>query len=267
MNNSKRIQYSALLALAVIAFGLAGLALTSSRGAGDVGRTVTAIPPAATETSTAAAATTPTPTVLAQRLKIQLPAEPVLLILGDSYTAGVGANRPDRGWAYRVAETLGYPTNIDGMAGTGFASGGDVRDGLALRFSDRMQKIADNPNFVPNVLILQGGNNESLISSPDEIESATALTIESTRKLWPGVQVVVFGPSAPQPLSKELRAANSAVRAGAAAAVAPFIDADEAGWFTSVNSPGLSFDGSDVNTAGHQYISEKFLESWASLVQ
>nr|WP_246224010.1 hypothetical protein [Pseudarthrobacter psychrotolerans] len=60
---------------------------------------------------------------------------------------------------------------------------------------------------------------------------------------------------------------NSAVRAGAAAASAPFIDAYEAGWFTRANSPGFDFDGAHPNTAGHAHLAEKFLESWATLVQ
>ncbi|WP_066293787.1 SGNH/GDSL hydrolase family protein [Arthrobacter sp. B6] len=261
------IKYGALFLLAVVAFGVAGIALTNPRGAGEVVIPVTASSQAATPTATATPSPTPTATATAQRLGIQLPVEPVLLILGDSYTAGVGAAPADQGWAYLVAGSLGYPTNIEGEPGTGFAWGGGAQDELALEYEVRLQTIAEDPSFVPNLLILQGGQNDSLISNSEEIKRATAQTIESARRFWPGVQVVVLGPSAPQPFAEELTAANTAVRAGAEAANAPFIDAYEAGWFTDANSPGFDFDGAHVNTAGHAHIAEKFLESWATLTQ
>jgi acyl-CoA thioesterase I len=269
MNKHEWIKYAALFVLAVAAFGVAAIALMNPRGPGDAVPTVSL--PAATPTATASLAPTPTPTptatATARQPGIELPAEPVLLILGDSYTAGVGADQPDQGWANLVAGQLGYPTNIDGVPGTGFAWGGGEQDELGGEYEVRLQDTAANPAFVPNVLILQGGQNDSRIPNPEEVEAATAQTIEAARRFWPGVQVVVLGPSAPQPVAEELRAVNSAVRAGAAAANAPYINAVEAGWFTSTNSPDFNFDGTHVNTAGHAYLAEKFLESWARLTQ
>ena len=224
-----------------------------------------AVTPTAAATPTAAPTPTATATATAQRLGVQLPAEPVLLILGDSYTASEGAARTDQGWAYVVAGALGYPTNIDGEPGTGFAWGGGAQDEVGLEYEVRLQAIAEDPAFVPNLLILQGGQNDSLITDPEEIKTATAQTIEAARRLWPGVQVVVLGPTAPQPFAGELRATNSAVRAGAETARAPFVDAAEGGWFTDANSPGFDFDGGHPNTAGHAHIAEKFLEAWATL--
>ncbi|MET3164387.1 UNVERIFIED_ORG: lysophospholipase L1-like esterase [Arthrobacter sp. UYEF10] len=262
MTRREWIKYGALFLLAVAAFGVAGIALTNPRGPGDAVSPMPASSPAATPTTA-----TPAPTATVQQLKIQLSTQPVLLILGDSYTAGVGADQPGKGWAYLVADSLGYPANIDGVGGTGFAWGGGPQDNQAREYEVRLREIAANPSFVPNVLILQGGQNDALITSPDEIRTATARTIETARRLWPGVQVIVLGPSAPQPLAEELQGVNSAVRAGAAAAGAPFIDAYEAGWFTGANSPGFDFDGAHPNTAGHAHLAEKFLESWATLIQ
>ncbi|MGY4543922.1 acyl-CoA thioesterase-1 [Arthrobacter sp. UYNi723] len=269
MTKQEWFKYGALFLLAVAAFGVAGIALTNPRAPGEAVSPVTASSQVATATPTPTATATPAPTATAtaQQLKIQLPARPVLLILGDSYTAGDGADRPDQGWAYLVADSLGYPTNIDGEGGTGFAWGGGPQDNGVREYEVRLREAAADPRFVPNVLILQGGQNDALITSPDEIQSATAQTVEAARTLWPGVQVVVLGPSAPQPLAEELQGVNSAVRAGAAAAGAPFIDAYEAGWFTGANSPGFDFDGAHPNTAGHAHLAEKFLESWATLTQ
>ncbi len=270
-NITKRewIQYGALFVLAVVAFGVAALALMNPRAGETAGTVVPVSRPAVTPTPTptASPAPTPTPTAAARRLGLELPARPVLLIMGDSYTAGVGAAPADQGWAYLVAGSLGYPTNIDGVPGTGFVWGGGAQDNRGLEYEVRLKAIAEDPRFVPNLLILQGGQNDALLDNPDEIRAATAQTIESARRFWPGVQVVVLGPSAPQPIAEEMRASNSAVRAGAAAANAPFIDAYEAGWFTAANSPGFNADGVHPNTAGHAYLAEKFLAAWAALTE
>ncbi|MCO4276550.1 GDSL-type esterase/lipase family protein [Pseudarthrobacter sp. HLT3-5] len=188
MTKQEWIKYGALFLLAVAAFGVAGIALTNPRGPDEAASPVTASSPVATPTATASP--TPTATATAQQLKIQLPAQPVLLILGDSYTAGDGADRPGQGWAYVVAGSLGYPTNIDGVGGTGFAWGGGAQDNEAREYEVRLREAAEDPGFVPNVLILQGGQNDALITSPDEIQTATAQTIEAARRLWPGVQVI-----------------------------------------------------------------------------
>lgn len=259
------ITYGALFLLAVVAFGVAGIVLTNPRGPGDAAGPV----PASSPVATPAATVTPAPTAAAtaQPLKIRLPAEPVLLIVGDSYTAGVGADPPGKGWACLVANSLGYPAKIDGEGGTGFAWGGGPQGNRGREYEVRLREIAADPRFVPNVLILQGGQNDALNTSPDKIQTATAKTIEASRTFWPGVQVIVLGPSAPQPLAEKLQDANNAVRAGAAAAGAPFIDAYRAGWFTAANSPGFDFDGAHPNNAGHAHLAEKFLEAWAGLIR
>ena len=271
------MKYAALAVLAVLAFGVAALALMNPGGLGGAAEplpasiqvaTPAASPaPSAPAFPTATAAPTSTPTATAPPAGIELPAEPVVLILGDSYTAGDGADSPDQGWAYLVANALGYPTNIDGVGGTGFAWGGGAQDELGGEYELRLQQIAATPSFVPNVLILQGGQNDAQIPVPEEIKAATTQTILAARRFWPGIQVVVLGPSAPQPLAEELRPTNTAVRAGAEAAGAPFVDAVDAGWFTTANSPGFDADGAHPNSAGHAYIAEKFLESWAALTQ
>lgn len=277
MTRQEWIRYGALLVLAVVAFGVAALAVMNTRGPGDAAGTATATPaasPSATATPSASATPGPTPTATqtaaasAQPLKIRIPAQPVLLIVGDSYTAGDGADRVDQGWAYLVAGELGFPANIDAIGGTGFVWGGGSRDDRGQEYGVRLRGIAaTTPAFVPNLLILQGGQNDALSNNPAAIQSATTETIELARTLWPGVQVVVLGPSAPQPLADYLRDANNAVRAGAAAANAPFIDAYGAGWFTAANSQEFYADGAHVNTAGHRYLADRFLAAWNTLVQ
>lgn len=257
-NVSKRqwIVYGGLSALAAAAFGVSGVAL-ANENALPVARPVASV--------NASAPTKAIPTATAAPLKITLPADPRMLILGDSYTAGVGADDLSHGWANVVAGKLGYPAKIDGVGGTGFVWGGGAADDLGREYVVRLKEVADDNSFVPNILILQGGQNDSLTNNMEAVETATAQTIQSARKFWPGIQVLVLGPSAPMPLAEDLRGVNSAIRAGAATAKAPFIEAIESGWFTNANSAEFNFDGSHVNTAGHRYIADKFLASWAAL--
>lgn len=194
---------------------------------------------------------------------ITIPAGPRLQIVGDSYSAGVGAKAPESGWATIVAESLGYPYEIDGVGGTGFAWGGGENGEANRQYSVRLEELAAG-DFDPNLLILQGGQNDSRLDD-SEITAAVTATIEQARELWPGVQVVVMGPSAPQPLASNLRNASNAVEAGAEAAAAPFVNPIDEDWFTMQNSPGFDFDGSHVNDGGHAHIAQEFLEDWATI--
>jgi acyl-CoA thioesterase-1 len=257
MGTRQWMKYGGLAALALAALGVSTVALMppTPPAPGAVQNVIASSPASATAT----------PTVTTAPVKIKLPAAPRLLIVGDSYTAGEGAYGPSAGWAFLVADRLGYPSLVDGVGGTGFAWGGGAADNLGREYAVRLQEAADDASFVPNVLILQGGQNDSAAKNMNDVETETAQTIELARKLWPGIQIVVFGPSAPLPLAADMRGVNSAIRAGAATAKVPFIDASESGWFTDANSPGFDFDGSHVNTAGHRYIADKFLAAWASV--
>lgn len=256
MSKQNVVKYGGLAALAAVALGVSGVALSNARPPSE-GVVATTLSPSPAQT----AAPKPAPAAL----KIKLPADPRLLFVGDSYTAGVGADNPAQGWANVAARALGYPFRVDGVGGTGFAWGGGSSDDLGREYAVRLEEAAADGSFAPNVVILQGGQNDSLAKNDAAVTAAVKGTVDKARKLWPGAQVVVLGPSAPLPLAADLRGVNGSVRAGAAAAKAPFIDANEAGWFTNTNSEGFNFDGSHVNTAGHRYIADKFLVAWDTI--
>ncbi|HET7784259.1 MAG TPA: SGNH/GDSL hydrolase family protein, partial [Arthrobacter sp.] len=125
------LKYGGHFVLAVLAVGVAAIALMGPPNPDQAGPAAAtrsaATPSAAVPTVTTSVAPSPTGTAAPATggtPGIELPAEPVLLILGDSSTAGVGADQPDQGWAYLVAAELGYPATVDGAGGTGFAWGG-----------------------------------------------------------------------------------------------------------------------------------------------
>ena len=251
--NKKRFGHIGLAALAAATVGVSAFALTSQPAPGQ--SVVIAGP--------SISAATPTATVAPA--KVTLPTDPRLLFVGDSYTAGVGADQPNQSWAYLAAQDLKYPFRVDGVGGTGFAWGGGAKDDMGREYSVRLKEAAKRTDFAPNVVILQGGQNDSLAKNNTAVQAAVKQTIEEARQLWPNAQVIVQGPSAPLPLAADLRGVNTAVRAGAADAKAPFIDANTEGWFNNSNSKAMNFDGAHVNQAGHRLIADKFLAAWAKI--
>ena len=196
---------------------------------------------------------------LSARAKIEVPADPNLLIMGDSYTQGFGAaDEAAQGWAPLVREGLGWNGTIDGIGGTGWTWGG-ADDGIdPNKYTDRIARLASD-GYTPNVIIFQGGQNDYRVPFA-EITDTVANTIDQARTAWPGVQVIVMGPSAPMPLGETTLGANNAIVAGALRANAAIINPLARQWFTAENSPLYAFaDGAHLNTAGHRYLADKVL--------
>ena len=196
-----------------------------------------------------------------ERIKITVPANPRLLIVGDSYSAGTGATDPAKSWANTVGQRLGWDYRVDAIGGTGWTwGGGEIGDGPD-RFPERIQRDGADNSFEPNIVFIQGGQNDYR-SGAAGISNAVRDSIDIARVEWPDAQVVIFGPAAPMPLGAELSGINSAVRRGAFMARAGMIDAT--GWLTRENSGQFAApDGSHVNDAGHAFLAEKFLEEFA----
>lgn len=220
--------------------------------------------PAATSASAPEGATAmASPTAKAP--KISVPANASVLIVGDSYTEGVGADNKQQGWAHVAGAALNLSPRIDGVGGTGFAWGGGADNSEGRQYSVRLRAIAAEQTITPDVLILQGGQNDSLLRDDQEVSKAVTSTVDEARNLWPNLQVLVMGPSAPEPLATNLIGTNAAVREGAANAGVPFIDAAGEHWFTAQNSESFHTDGNHVNTAGHKLIADNFSAHWQEL--
>lgn len=191
-----------------------------------------------------------------------MPAEPRLLILGDSYTLGTNAKPTTDGYAYRLSRNLGWPTEVDGVANTGFTWGGGGNGDEGNDYINRILRRADAGSFVPNVLFMQGGQNDHR-AEPTDLFNKVAETIDTAREAWPGIQIIVMGPSQPMPGGKLLQRVSSPIGQAAGAAKVPFISPLNGRWFTDKNSPGYYGDenGSSLNNAGHAYLAGKILEA------
>lgn len=193
--------------------------------------------------------------------KLEIPEAAEVVIIGDSYTLGTGAaDRPTGGWAPRVAAAEGWNATIRGIGGTGFTWGGGTDGTDGDQFINRVNELAADPAIAPDLVIIQGGQNDYR-ATPDELEAATTETVTAAKAAWPEAEMVVFGPTAPKPLVDSLGRMSRPIGRGAVAAGAFYIDPITEGWITDENSPGFDFDKAHVNDAGHEYLASRFEEA------
>ncbi|MCA0144879.1 SGNH/GDSL hydrolase family protein [Blastococcus sp. LR1] len=194
--------------------------------------------------------------------RLTLPADPRLLIFGDSYTTGFGAEPATDGWAYEAIEQLGWPSLRSGAGGTGYTTGSEQDSRTYL---ERLQEVISAGELAPNVVVFQGGLNDSRATT-GEIADAVQATIGAAQQAWPDAVIVVVGPAAPEPLDSALAPIDDGVRAGVSRTDAIYISPLSEDWFTEANSEQYAFtDGSHLNSEGHAYFAERFLVEFREL--
>lgn len=193
-----------------------------------------------------------------------IPEGPRMLIIGDSYSEGIGADDPESdNWARLAADhyaELGWDTEIDGAGGTGWINGA----GGPNTYGERLERAADE-DFVPDILVLQGGLND-YETAPPQVGDAVAESIEQAREQWPGVRVVVFASTVPYPLSEEAEPLTSAISAAAAGVGAPVIDPFAENWMTADTADEYTAgDGTHLTTAGYAYVADRFIADFSPM--
>ena len=191
-----------------------------------------------------------------------MPARPRLLILGDSYTEGYAASPPSKGYAVLVGESLGWPTDVDGVGGTGFTYGGP--GGGDDDYVTRIERYVASSRFDPNVIVLEGSQND--YRSVGAITGRVVTAVKTLRAAYPEARIVLFGPAAPEPLMSQLGPIDRADRAAADELRIPYISPYQGQWFTTDNTATYGFeDGAHLNTAGHAYLAKRFLDEFRPL--
>ena len=176
-----------------------------------------------------------------------------VLILGDSYTQGFGSDdETAEGYAYVLAESMGWDATVDGVGGSGF-TWGDA--------NSYPSRIPTHAALSPDLVILQGGQND-FRAEPVELRGAVTESINLVESLWPDAQILIIGPAAPEPLGSNLAPTSEAIGAAARAQNVPYIDPVTADWFTDANSPEYAYeDGAHLNTEGHAYMASRIIEA------
>lgn len=113
-----------------------------------------------------------------------------ILIIGDSYTAGVGlptytdpANPPAESYG-RLLQTTGVNIDIYASPGAGFYWVGDRGN-----FEDCLERWEGNKNSITDIYILGGSNDYSFAPNEQVLQSQIILTCNTARELYPNAQI------------------------------------------------------------------------------
>ena len=90
---------------------------------------------------------------------------PSLVVVGASFTAGVGSGDPDRSWAVALANTLHWNAVVYGVAGAGYVRSGAGRQGPVAAEIGRVRL----PSLQPALVIVQAGHDD--IGIPVRLET------------------------------------------------------------------------------------------------
>ncbi len=119
---------------------------------------------------------------------------PLLVVLGASFTAGVGAPGPADSWAVRLAELIRWRAVTLGVPGIGYTRQGVDDLGPLSRILDRLDLAALHPAFI----VIQAGHNDWRVPAAVEAEHVADL-VGRLRKEAPAARLAfltVFSPHA-----------------------------------------------------------------------
>lgn len=186
---------------------------------------------------------------------------PVVMFLGDSYTAGGPQSTPATTYAADTAKILGWQVIVGGRGGTGFATPGRAKEPFPLLFE---RQLAWRP--APDMLIVAGGHNDRR-TPPAHVGIAARDLLSRVRARWPGTHLVLIGPlwgtGTPEPSVLGIRDALHGV---AGELGIPFIDPLREHWVTgdlrtgTGNAPKYILDDRVHPTPeGHRYIATRLV--------
>jgi lysophospholipase L1-like esterase len=187
---------------------------------------------------------------------------PVVMVLGDSYTAGIGAMPPEKSYAAEAARQLGWQIIIGGYRGTGFVAPCHIGKTFTTLYDE---ELAWRP--APDLVVVSGGHNDSS-KTPALVGTAAQRLLTKIKQRWPGTSVVLLGPmwgGDPPPAALSIR---DTVRSAAASVQVPFIDPLQEKWITgnvkrgTGNAPQyIRHDGVHPNDAGSRYLGMRFVSA------
>lgn len=179
---------------------------------------------------------------------------PIVVFLGDSYTAGVGASDKALGWASLVGEAEGWRVRNLARGGTGYAARVTGEAAPAACGRDECpafgEMAREGASLVPDIVIVSGGRND-IGQTP--VDADVADFFDTLSAAYPGSRIYVTdvlwhdqAPDAVQELSRVVEA--DAQRVGAV-----WLDigqplAGDSGLFAP--------DGVHPNDAGHEAIAQ-----------
>jgi len=116
----------------------------------------------------------------------RLPSRPLTVVVGASFTAGVGASSPTLSWAYLLAGYLGWRAMVRGVPGAGYVRVG--KDGMGP--IGRLLSEADLFRAHPSLVVIQAGHDD--IGEPlSLIARQETADLEFIRKQASGARIAI----------------------------------------------------------------------------
>lgn len=190
------------------------------------------------------------------------PLRPRVLIFGDSYTQGWGAETPRAGYAYRVGDPLGWDVTVDGVGGTGYVNPGRDQQGT---YRTRLARAHSGPF---DVVVLQGSTNDAR-SAPASLPAAVAQTVDAVGERYPEARLLMLGPAAlyGRP-TEELSRVQHVLSDYARENDVPFVDPIAEGWFQPGDAATCANPANGhPNDEGYARIADRFVQHVQQLPQ
>lgn len=185
---------------------------------------------------------------------LHLPAQPRVLLMGDSYTEGWGADPTTEGFAFHVTGPLGWHLTRDGIGATGYEDVGLKQQGTYP------QRLWMHPADSYDLVVLQGGSNDEKAPEAD-IAKAVDLTVRTAHRRYPSAQIPVMGPVAPNGTVGANRAkVNRVLRAYTTQHSLPLIDSAAEKWFVNGDAATMvNPEKGHPNNLGYAHIADLFV--------
>lgn len=185
------------------------------------------------------------------------PRESVLLV-GDSYTQGVGAVPQTKGYAYQLASALDWNLTIDGYAGSGYVNPTPVG---GKTFAERLWK---HPANSYGLVIIQGSSNDIKYCTEKtctDLASAVNMTLRTVEKRYPSAEILLVGPTSPYGSAGiEYVRVNAKLKTYATLHNVPFIDPLAEQWFKPGDGKLMANpENGHPSNAGHALIASRLV--------
>jgi lysophospholipase L1-like esterase len=191
---------------------------------------------------------------------------PIVMVLGDSYSAGLGGVPAEQTYAAETARRLRWQVIIAGRERTGFVAPGTIGKTFRVLFDEQ---LAWRP--APDMIVVSGGHND-WPHSYELVKGAARQLLTEIKRRWPATTIVLMGPlwgSDPPPKGLQVR---DALADAAGELRVPFIDPLAEQWITGDihsgigNAPAyIRADGTHPNAAGNRYFADRFIADLGKL--
>lgn len=132
----------------------------------------------------------PTSTAATPNVKLELPADPSVLVLGDSFSLGMGAKPRSRGYVDVLADELGWKNvTVDVAGATSFVAD---NKGRSPGYKERLRKRIESSEGAHDMVILRAVNDTSATGA--DMRQAVSGSVASIQPGWPGTEIVVTAP-------------------------------------------------------------------------